>query len=151
MPADPRRHRERFGHGVTVLLIAGEVEDVAPSHYDFFNHCCPRDVRQRYRRKPSHKRSVQCSNFSREIEAAVDGRAIVFLTFACGRREVRAFSSEVDTGSREENASKQKIKEPGSDSIRIDRLQGAPYNHRFHLKNIYGSTAASTITTTASG
>jgi len=38
-------------------------------HYDFFNHCCPRGMRQPYRRKPSHKRSAQRSNFSGEIEA----------------------------------------------------------------------------------
>jgi hypothetical protein len=38
-----------------------------------------------------------------------------------GSRVVRAFSSEVDTGSREENASKNERLEPGSDSIRIDK------------------------------
>jgi hypothetical protein len=62
-------------------LIAGEIDDVALSHYEFLNHCFPRDLKQRYRRKPSHKRSAQRSNFSREIEAAVDGHAIFFLTF----------------------------------------------------------------------
>src|SRR5229473_4727374 len=38
----------------------------------------------------------------------------------CG--EARAFSSEVDTGSREENASKQEI-EPRSDSIGTEKAQ----------------------------
>ena len=47
-----RADNSRFlGFGVAVLLIAGEVDDVAPSHYDFLNHCCPRDLRQRYRRE----------------------------------------------------------------------------------------------------
>src|ERR1700722_3525921 len=82
MPTGPRRH-SKFPHcGVAVLLIAGEVDDVAPLRYEFLNHCCPRDLRQRYRRKPSHKRSAQRSNFSSEIEAAVVRGAMVFLTFA---------------------------------------------------------------------
>jgi hypothetical protein len=34
-----------------------------------------------------------------------------------------AFSSEVDSGSREENASKQRM-EPGSDTIRTDKAPG---------------------------
>jgi hypothetical protein len=42
-------------------------------------------------------------------------------TAESARRCAKAFSSEVDTASCEENASKQKL-EPGSDSIRTGRL-----------------------------
>jgi hypothetical protein len=52
-------------------LIAREIDHVLRCSYDFLNHCCPRALRQRYRRKPSRKRSVQRSNFTGEIE--VDG------------------------------------------------------------------------------
>jgi hypothetical protein len=88
MPAGPRRYSKFPCGDVAALLIAGEVDDVTPWHYDFLNHCCPHGLRQRYRRKPSHKRSAQRSNFSGEIEAAVDQRAIVFLTFARKQRDV---------------------------------------------------------------
>jgi hypothetical protein len=37
-----------------------------------------------------------------------------------GQDAIIAFSSEVEAGSREENASKQRIREPGSDAIRTD-------------------------------
>src|ERR1700692_1768390 len=63
----PRRDRERLA-GAT-RLIAREIDDVGSGLYDFFNHCCPRGVRQSYRRQVSLKRSAQRSNFIGEIEA----------------------------------------------------------------------------------
>src|SRR5579863_6121520 len=75
MPAGPRRNRLRPADNVAALLVAGEVDDVLRLHYDFLNHCCPRNQCECYRRKASHKRSVQRSNFSGAIHAAVLQRA----------------------------------------------------------------------------
>src|SRR5258708_8442565 len=71
MPAGPCRYRERLAAAVATRLIAREINDVGC--YDFLNHCCPRGLRQRYRRKASRKRSVQRSNFTGAIE--VDDRS----------------------------------------------------------------------------
>src|SRR5882672_8558204 len=71
MPAGPRRDRERLAATVATRLITREINDVGFGRYDFLNHCCPRGLRQRYRRKASRKRSVQRSNFTGAIE--VDG------------------------------------------------------------------------------
>src|ERR1700726_3231581 len=94
MPAGPCRDRKPPAARVAAQLIAREIDDVGCGRYDFLNHCCPRDLRQRYRRKPSHKRSAQRSNFSSEIEAAVVRGAMVFLTFAAsGARSNSLFYS----------------------------------------------------------
>src|SRR5579863_205028 len=44
MPAGPRRNRLRPADKAAALLEACEVDDVLRLHYDFLNHCCPRDL-----------------------------------------------------------------------------------------------------------
>src|ERR1019366_6342106 len=75
MPADPRRDRKRLAGGVAAGLIARKIDDIAGRRYDFLNHCSPRGLKPRYRRKASHKRSAQHSNFTGEIEAEFLSRA----------------------------------------------------------------------------
>jgi hypothetical protein len=70
MPAQPRRNRNRRADAIAARSEAREIDDVLGRRYDFLNHCLPRGLSQRYRRKPSRKRSMHRSNFTGAIEAA---------------------------------------------------------------------------------
>jgi hypothetical protein len=140
MPAGTRRKRERSVSGVTARLIAREIDhDILFGRYNFFNHCCPRGLKarviaERFRSIVQRNAQILAEKLRQRVYTAAACLGTSSLPDLIRQSACFAiiFTKVMDTRGR-------------------DLSRTNAYNHRFHLKNTYGSTAAITIMINASG